>query len=241
MHQKNLYFQHSNKSVSISLKYSSRKTVGITVFPDHKIELTAPSGTSFAIVKRIVERKSKWISKKLKELEKYHVMEPIKEYFNGQNLRILGWDYLIKVIPIESFEEERISKEKGLIKVYSHDIKQKKRISLRIEDWYRNTALIYLAQKFEQCYEIIKRYNIPKPFFYLRYMKRRWGSCTAKGDILLNPEMLQLPSHCIKYIIMHELCHLKHKNHSKEFYRFLDTVMPDWKDCSQALSSFLQS
>ena len=175
------------------------------------------------------------------ELEKYQVMKQIREYVSGQTLKFLGRDYIIKIVQAEDFEEERITKEKGLVRVYVHDRNQRERINLLIEDWVRNEAMIYLAQKFEECYERIKKYNIPKPLYYLRYMNRRWGSCTSKGAILLNPDIIQLPSHCIEYIIMHELCHLKYRNHSKEFYYFLDTVMPNWKDCSKALDSFLQA
>ena len=240
MYHEIIPFQYKKNSLSISLKYSSRKTVGIVVHPDKKIEITAPFGTSFEFIQRIIERKSKWIVKKLEELEKYQNMEQIREYTGGQTLKLLGQDYMIKIIQIKDFEEEQIVKEKRLIKVYVQNRHQKKRISLLIEDWYRNEAMVYLAQKFEQCYEKIRKYNIPKPLYYLRRMNQRWGSCTAKGTILLNPEIIQLPSHCIEYVIMHELCHLRYRNHSKEFYHFLDTVMPHWKDYSQALDSFLQ-
>ena len=241
MHRETLPFQYKNQSFSISLKYSSRKTMGISIHPNKKIEITAPFGTPFASIQRAVERKSKWIFKQLEKLEKYQVMEHIREYTSGQTLKLLGWNYMIKIIQIENFEEEQIKKEKGLIKVYVHDRNQRERIHLLIEDWYRNEAMIYLAQKFEQCYERIKKYNISKPLYYLRYMNRRWGSCTSQGTILLNPDIIQLPSHCIEYIIMHELCHLKYRNHSREFYHFLDTVMPNWQDCSKALDSFFQA
>ena len=240
MHRGTIPFQYKNKSFSISLKYSSRKTVGISVHPDKKIEITAPFGTPFASIQKVIERKSKWIARKLEELEKYQTMEQTREYISGQTLKFLGRDYMIRVIQIQDFEEEQIVKEKRLINVYVHNRDERERISLLIEDWYRNEAMVYLAQKFERCYERIRKYNISKPLYYLRYMNQRWGSCTSKGTILLNPEIIQLPSHCIEYIIMHELCHLKYRNHSKEFYHFLDTVMPNWKECSQALDSFLR-
>ena len=231
---------YKETELSISLKYSSRKTVGISLYPDKKIEITAPFGTSLADIQKVVERKAKWIFSKLEELEKYQTVELKKDYKAGRTLKLLGREYLIKVIVIPEFEEEHIVQEKRLLKVYVHDSQQKERIHLQIEDWYRNEAMVYLSQKFEQCYQKIKRYKIPKPFYYLRSMTRRWGSCTAKGNILLNPEIMQFPSHCIEYIIMHELCHLKHKNHSKEFYHFLETVLPDWKERARDLDSFLQ-
>ena len=236
-----LSFPYKEKELAVSLKYSSRKTLGITVCPDKKIELTAPIGTSIASIQKVLERKSQWITSKLEELEKYKIREPKKNYNGGSTLKFLGREYLIKVIEIPEFEEEQIIKEKKLLKVYVHNNQEKQKIHLRIEDWYRNKALLYLAKKFEQCYQKIKSYNIARPFYYLRYMSRRWGSCTSKGSILLNPEILQFPSHCIEYIIMHELCHLKHNNHSKKFYGFLETVLPDWKDRAQAMDSFLRA
>ena len=233
-------FQYEDKDISICLKFSNRKTIGICVHPDKTVKVTSPHGTSIEKVKKVIEAKSRWIAKQLIKLEKYQIIERKREYKNGQTLKLLGQDYLIKVIQVKDFEEEQIVKEKKITRVYVYDISREKRISLFIEEWYRNEALIFLAKKLEQCYQKIKKYDIPRPSFYLRYMKRRWGSCTAKGAILLNPEMIALPSHCIEYIIMHELCHLKHLNHSKEFYYFLETVMPDWEEHNQALDSYLR-
>ena len=233
-------FQYKNRSFAVSLSYSPRKTLGISVNPDQTIKVTAPFNTPSEHVQRAVQRKAKWITRKLEELEKYQSMKKTREYVSGHTLKLLGLDYMIKIIQIQDFEEEQIVKEKKLIKVYVYNKNQKRRINLLIEDWYRNEALVYLAQKFEQCYERVKKYDISKPPYYLHYMSQRWGSCTAKGAILLNPEIIQLPAHCIEYVIMHELCHLKYRTHSKEFYRFLDTVLPNWTDYSQALDSFLQ-
>ena len=59
-------------------------------------------------------------------------------------------------------------------------------------------------------------------------MKNRWGSCTASGKIIINPEIIKAPSKCIDYVITHEICHLVNPNHSKEFFALLDEKMPDW-------------
>ena len=241
MRGKKIFFQYGKQSFSAFLRYSNRKTVGIAVCPNKKVEVTAPFGTDFASVHKVVHRKSGWIVKQLNKLERYHIMEHIKEYTGGQTLKILGRDYMIKIVQVPDFEEEQIIKEHRIIKVHIRDRNQKERVSLLIEDWYRNEAMLYIAQKFEQCYAQIKKYGIPRPFYYLRYMKRRWGSCTSQGNILLNPEIFQMPSHCIEYVIMHELCHLKYKIHSREFYHFLDTVLPDWKERSQAMDSCFQA
>lgn len=59
-------------------------------------------------------------------------------------------------------------------------------------------------------------------------MRKRWGSCTKAGKIILNPELIAAPKDCIRYVVMHELCHLIFKNHSQDYYRLLSRVEPEW-------------
>ena len=66
-------------------------------------------------------------------------------------------------------------------------------------------------------------------------MKKRWGSCTARGAINLNIELIKAPSHCIDYVVTHELCHLKCPDHGKAFYSLLNRVMPDWESRKKRL------
>ena len=73
------------------------------------------------------------------------------------------------------------------------------------------------------------KYNVAPKSFSIRKMKTRWGSCSRKGSISLNLHLIKLPEPCIKEVILHELCHLVHFNHSKEFYALMTAEMPDWK------------
>ena len=78
---------------------------------------------------------------------------------------------------------------------------------------------------------LVKKYGIEKPTLRIRDMETRWGSCLAKKRIItLNKRLLESPRNCIEYVVMHELCHLIHPNHSKQFYSFLTMLMPDWKE-----------
>lgn len=241
-HSKKYTFQYGRRTFFVFLRHSHRKTIGICVDSDKKVYVTAPLGSDFAYIESVIQRKSRWICKQLQEKERYQFMEPVRIYTSGQTIRILGREYRLKTIEVPDFEEEQIIKEKGFITAYVYDKCNKERISFLVEDWYRNEALVYLAQKFEECYNKVKKYGLlKKPLYYLRSMRQRWASCTPKGVILFNPEVFQLPSHCIEYVIMHELCHLKYKNHSREFYYFLSTVMPEWKECSSSMDSFLQA
>lgn len=83
----------------------------------------------------------------------------------------------------------------------------------------------------EELYPAFIPYGVKKPDVRVRTMKSCWGSCLVnKGIITLNRKLLAVPRECIEYVVLHELCHFVHPNHSKDFYRFMERFMPDWKE-----------
>ena len=66
-------------------------------------------------------------------------------------------------------------------------------------------------------------------------MKKHWGSCSPSGSIVLNPHLVKAPRNCIDYVILHELCHLKEHNHSPQFWRLMDRVLPNWQKVKREL------
>lgn len=70
-------------------------------------------------------------------------------------------------------------------------------------------------------------------------MPARWGSCTAKGKIILNPELIKAPKVCIEYVIIHELCHLIYHDHTQKFLDLQSTEMPDWEEWKLKLEKLL--
>ena len=83
----------------------------------------------------------------------------------------------------------------------------------------------------DEVYPAFIPYGIVRPKLRIRTMKSCWGSCLVnKGIITLNRKLLMKPRECIEYVMVHELCHFIHPNHSKEFYKFMEQFMPDWKE-----------
>ena len=83
----------------------------------------------------------------------------------------------------------------------------------------------------DEVYPAFIPYGIARPKLRIRTMKSCWGSCLVnKGIITLNRKLLMKPRECIEYVMVHELCHFIHPNHSKEFYKFMEQFMPDWRE-----------
>ncbi|HAD80758.1 MAG TPA: hypothetical protein DCF99_17295 [Flavobacteriaceae bacterium] len=72
-----------------------------------------------------------------------------------------------------------------------------------------------------------------------KFLKKRWGSCATNGNILLNTELIKASKICIEYVIIHELCHLIHPNHSKDFYELLTELLPNWQKIKHKLETTL--
>ncbi len=103
------------------------------------------------------------------------------------------------------------------------------RIKQLLEGWYKEQAKKKFKQRLALCGKKLEKYGITTPNISIRKMSKRWGSCSKHGKVILNVQLIKAPSHCIDYVIMHELCHLKYYNHSKAFYKLLNLVLPDWQ------------
>jgi predicted metal-dependent hydrolase len=74
----------------------------------------------------------------------------------------------------------------------------------------------------------------------IRTMKRRWGSCSTRGKITLSTELIKLPDLYIEYVIVHELCHLRHHNHGAGYYKLLSELFPEWRFVRKELRKYIQ-
>ena len=87
--------------------------------------------------------------------------------------------------------------------------------------------------------EIFEKYGVTPSSLYIQEMENRWGSCTPKGKIILNAQLIKVPRPCIEYVITHELCHLVHPDHTKAFWELLQKEMPDWERWKNKLERFM--
>lgn len=91
----------------------------------------------------------------------------------------------------------------------------------------------------DECFRACANRNHEQPRIVVREMRSRWGSLSSAGQMTLNSKLVQAPRRCIEYVIVHELCHLTHRNHGPAFVSQLARVMPDWEARKERLESVL--
>ena len=220
-------------STHYELFYTDRKTLGIKVYPDTSVKVFAPIDTPLEVIALHVEAKSRWIKKQQAIFETYLPKLPPRQYVGGETFWYLGRQYMLK---IEESEEEVVIFYQGrlVVKTLNPSSEQVKAL---LQTWYRTRAKIVLRQLFSQQFVLFNRFQLEKPTLVIKPMEKRWGSCTTGGKILLNVELIKAPVSCITYVILHELCHLVHHNHSGAFYSLLESFMPDWRRWKQLLET----
>ena len=108
----------------------------------------------------------------------------------------------------------------------------------RVEAWLKRRAEQIFGMVLKQALSgPAAAHGISAPTWSVRWMKRRWGSCGRDGRVVFNIRLVQTPLPLVEYVVVHELCHLKHHHHGKTFYALLAKCLPDWKERRKALNA----
>lgn len=231
--------EYGTKTITFNLSYSNRKTLEIAVYPDQTVWVTAPNDSPLEKIFEKVRKRGRWIVKQLKYFNRFDRENIEFEYISGETHRYLGKQYRLKVIQIDGGEAESVKLKRGYFVIRTHQKQNPDHVKQQLEQWYRTKAEDKFTSRLSVCLDSVKKYDIEKPNELKVYqMDKRWGSYTASGNILLNPDLVKHPVYCIDYVIIHELCHTKHPNHDKEFYGLLNQVLPDWQRRKHKLERF---
>lgn len=204
------------------VRYSKRRTLGLYVYPDQRVEVRAPLGCSDALVQAFVADKSDWVQRKLAEFAR---RPPVATEFDIRQLQpYLGKRYSITLIPERPYG---VWLAAGRLLLRCRTESSAPRL---LADWYRRQAQEIFAQRLLACRQRMAHFHLPEPSLRLRRMRRRWGSCSSSGDITLNLDLVRYPLHLIDYVIVHELCHLREFHHGPAFYRMMDAALPSWRE-----------
>jgi predicted metal-dependent hydrolase len=155
---------------------------------------------------------------------------------DGGKVLFRGKEYLLRLIYGEKVDV-MISDNEIIVKspVEKNPLSAEK----ALKKWYYDQAAILIPEKIGKMIQKYQSLGFNPSMITIRSMKRRWGSCSSKGRITINSELIKIDDLFTDYVILHELCHLKQHNHGPGFYRLLSEVFPDWKNVRKELRKYL--
>lgn len=222
-----------SRVVIFNLEYRRRKSLGIKVHPNSQVEVLAPLDVKEITVLEKVRRKVPWILKQMDHFNSFKPSTPKRRFVNGETHLYLGRQYRLKVV---SDKDDNIKAYRGQLLMHAKNPHPDK-LRKQLDKWYKERATIIFTEALQELLPKFRRYNIKVPILTIRTMLKRWGSCTPTGRVILNTELVKASKGCIEYVIIHELCHLVHHNHTKAFQTLLTKMMPDWRKMKLRLES----
>ena len=222
-----------SKQIDFHLEFTDRKSLGISVKPDLTVYVRAPYDTSIEKIKEKLKNKAPWIIRQQSFFLSFHPKLLARKFISGETHLYMGRQYRLKIIKGKC---ESIKLKGKFLLVSTTD---KGRAKSLLTEWYLNHAKSKFHSIAQPLIEKFRKYKVEPTSIIFREMPTRWGSCTPKGKVILNPELIKAPRGCIEYVIIHELCHLIHHDHTRKFIDLQTKEMPDWEKLKLKLEKVL--
>ena len=213
--------------INYQLIRSKRKTLSLQIDAQARLSVRAPMRLSVKKIEDFINEKQNWIQKKQAEIKSK--IPPEQNYEAGNQYLFLGKSYSLQ------------HSESG--NPLSFDGKN---FQLNIEyegnaafHWFYKKEFIKTTTPILE--KLAKKYSLDYKEVRFKAQKTRWGSCSASNNINLNYLLMMAPMSVIEMVIAHELAHIVHKNHSKDFYQLLTTMMPEHKQADVWLKAHSQT
>ena len=197
---------------------AKRRTIALIVERDGSLTVRAPKRATLNDIHSFIHEKTDWILRSREKL-KAIVAHPKKQYLDGESFLFLGQEYQLRLVPPQrpalkfdgGFTLSTSARERG-----EHTFTQ----------WYKAQALKVFSERVSHYATL---HGLSPTQVKVNSAKMRWGSCTSTGTINFTWRLIMAPLEVIEYVVVHELAHLKIRNHSPRFWKLVESLCPDFK------------
>jgi predicted metal-dependent hydrolase len=197
---------------------SQRKTIALIVEADGSLTIRAPLHTSQAVIEQALKEKADWI-KSRQQQARQSMPAPVR-YDEGELFLYLGRAYPLRLVerrqPPLALVNERFELERSA----------QTQAAAHFEGWYRRQAQAYLATRVQA---LSQQHGLPYSHVGISGAKTRWGSCSSHNRLNFTWRLMMAPPEVIDYIILHELAHIRVKNHSPAFWALVAQMQPNYR------------
>jgi len=245
---KDYFFKIGENEIPYIIKESSKAKNIRLVIDNNGLHIVKPKKVAIGQIKRVLKDKSSWISKHYEKLLESKKCIPERKWVTGETLLYLGKSYRLNITEHNKIKNHNLSDvKKGIISVsFDGDAfnilmdeiatgeERKILVEGIIKRWYRKAADSVIYERLEHYCRIT---GLSHNAVRLKEQKTRWGSCSKDGNLNFNWKLVMAPLWVVDYVVLHELCHLRHLNHSKDFWMMVEYYMPQYKKAQEWLKN----
>ncbi len=206
-----------------------RKHIQLSAAVDGRVHMKAPHRCSLEQAEAVLVKHGTWALRALERVEVALRRRP--SFKDGCELPLLDTRLRLRLSPAVRPGVRRVAEE---LHVTGPELAVEP-VRDSLERWYRAEARVFLGEQLAQLGSLL---GVSPGRLTIRAQKARWGSCSWRGDISLNWRLMLLPGFLTEYVTVHELCHLRHLNHSRAFWDMVATQIPDWRERRAGLRAF---
>ena len=211
----------NDKEIRYEFKRSHRRSVVAKIRRDGVVEVRAPLLYRESDMIAFLKQHWRWLINHYDRI--LDADNQRKKFISGEIHYYLGKPYELRVIV---GNRNSISIEGNYLVT---NVKSIELVENQLNKWYKNQAKTVFSELLPPIIDRFKKYNVAPAKISIRDMRSRWGSCSRRGNISLNLQLIKLNENCIRQVMIHEMCHLVYFNHQAGFYALMEEMMPDWK------------
>lgn len=248
------------ESIPVEVRRSRRRRtrIGLAFDPGGFVIVEAPMDASASEIRALIREHRRWLRHRLEKVANADGLTACLRYTPGELMHYLGDPYELTVRNGRADAvslEARTGSRRHLDLLGPGSVRGRLCVTLgpapRIADpavsrvrgalvnWYRQEASEIFAGELIAWRCVLPWLRGHIPTWRHRFMRSQWGSCSLTGRISLNTHLVKTPPRLIEYVVLHELCHLQHYDHSRRFYGLMTRYMPDWQERRGELDHYL--
>lgn len=219
--------------IQIDVVRKDIKNIHLAVYPPTgRVRIAAPMQVSEDAIRLFAISKLGWIKRHQRRFEAQERI-PRREYKQRESHYFQGRRYLLHILETDAPPRVEIKGKKYLELYARPDMPVEKRHEI-LTEWYRRQLKAQIPPLIEKWEGILK---VSVADWQVKQMKTKWGSCNIeKKRIWINLELAKKPTHCLEYIIVHEMVHLLERHHNERFLYYMDRYLPNWPELKAELN-----
>lgn len=207
------------ENIPHKLVRSRRRTLGLQITRDAMLVIRAPFRLPEKDIRYFIDRQMPWILQKHKEMREFQTSKPVREFKEGEIFSFLGAEYTLTK---SSDTIRRVILEDEKLALSAKYFEKAEKF---LEKFYREEAYEYLSDRTRYFAKVM---GLQYSKIKLGTASTRWASCGPTGNLNFNWKLIMAPREVVDYVVVHELAHITHKNHSARFWALVGRYCPDY-------------